>query len=387
MSPRKLSLYLHWPFCLSKCPYCDFNSHVRDHIDQDQWLQAYRQELRFQAQQLPNRKLTSIFFGGGTPSLMDAKLVEQILEEIAQLWQVPNDIEVTLEANPQTVEAAKFKDFRAAGINRVSMGIQSLNDKSLKFLGRLHDGQEALRAIGIAQKVFDRYSLDFIYALPGQLPQDWRQDLQEILPLIRDHISAYQLTIEPGTAFHTLYQRKSFQLPDEDTAAALYDLTGDVLSKVGFAPYEISNYAAPGSESQHNLNYWRYGDYLGIGPGAHGRVTQQGNKYAVKNYRAPETWLKQVQEKGHGMEQMDVLTSRERAEEMLMMGLRLQEGVDLTNFQQEVQRPLQDFVDMEALDRLVGEGLVTYTPTKLWASLRGRRCLNAVLGYLVKAVS
>ncbi len=380
---QDLSLYIHWPFCLSKCPYCDFNSHVRDQIDHQAWLDAYLKELQFYADTLPHQNIKSIFFGGGTPSLMDPRIVETILNKVAVLWKVPKQLEITLEANPQTVEIGKFKDFRTAGINRVSLGIQSLDDRELKFLGRLHDAGQAKKAIVVAQEVFERYSLDFIYALPGQTTKKWQTSLAEIVPLLRDHISAYQLTIEPGTAFHTLHQRGEWDLPDEETAAQLYEMTRDVLGQQGLHDYEISNYACSGGESQHNFTYWRYQDYLGIGPGAHGRLTQTGEKYATRNHKAPELWLEKVEQSGCGVKQTEVLSALERAKEMLMMGLRLEEGVQLERFRQEAKKPLDQVLDPESLSFLKKEGLIELNAQTLRATSNGRQRLNSLLAYLL----
>lgn len=380
---QDLSLYIHWPFCLSKCPYCDFNSHVRAHIDHQAWLDAYLKELRFYADSLPHQTIKSIFFGGGTPSLMDPKIVEAILNEVAVLWHVPNDLEITLEANPQTVEIGKFKDFQTAGINRVSLGIQSLDDAELKFLGRLHDAGQAKKAIAVAQKVFERYSLDFIYALPGQTTEKWQASLAEIVPLLRDHISAYQLTIEPGTAFHTLHQRGEWSLPDEETAAQLYEMTRDVLERQGLHAYEISNYARVGGESQHNLTYWRYQDYLGIGPGAHGRLTREGEKYATRNHKAPEIWLEKIDQSGCGVTHTEVLSHLERAKELLMMGLRLEEGVKLEKLQQECGQSIDQLCDSGVLASLKQEGLIEIDSHTLKATQQGRQRLNALLAYIL----
>ncbi|MEN8237090.1 MAG: radical SAM family heme chaperone HemW [Pseudomonadota bacterium] len=381
--PQALSLYIHWPFCLSKCPYCDFNSHVREHIDHQAWLAGYLKELRFYAGTLPHQTIKSIFFGGGTPSLMDPKIVEIILNEVTQLWSLPKDLEITLEANPQTVEIGKFKDFHAAGINRVSLGIQSLDDTELKFLGRLHDATQAMKAITVARQVFMRYSLDFIYALPGQSPKKWQASLAQIAPLLQGHISAYQLTIEPGTAFHTLHQRGEWTLPDEEISAQLYEMTRDVLGQHGFQAYEISNYARTGGKSQHNLTYWRYQDYLGIGPGAHGRLTKQGQKYATYNHKAPEVWLEKVGQSGFATKKTEVLSSTEKAKEMLMMGLRLEEGVQLERFRKETGHHLEQFCVPESLASLKQEGLIELDTQVLRATQQGRQRLNAVLPYML----
>ncbi|MBU0858346.1 MAG: radical SAM family heme chaperone HemW [Alphaproteobacteria bacterium] len=322
-------IYVHWPFCASKCPYCDFNSHVREKIDEDAWREAYLREMRHYAQLTPGRMVDSIFFGGGTPSLMSAQTTQAIIDEVVKCWHVKNDIEITLEANPTSVEAEKFKAFRQAGVNRVSLGIQALNDPDLKFLGRQHNAAEAVAAIKIAASTFDRFSFDLIYARPQHTVEAWQAELNEALNYAVGHLSLYQLTIEPGTPFHTQHARGDFTIPNEDEGAALYEVTQSVLSDRGMPAYEVSNHARPGEESRHNLVYWRYGDYVGIGPGAHGRLTLDGVKHATRAHRAPEIWLERVQGGGHGAHPHETVAHNERLTEALMMGLRLQEGVPL----------------------------------------------------------
>lgn len=369
-----LALYLHWPFCASKCPYCDFNSHVRNQIDIDAWRQAYRMELRRHRALLGMRQVNSIFFGGGTPSLMPPSLVEDILQEVTELWQVPSTVEITLEANPNSVEVDNFRALSSAGVNRVSLGIQSLRQDALKFLGRLHSVDEAIRAIDTAQQYFQRVSFDLIYARPNQALADWQAELSQALEVGTEHLSLYQLTIEPGTAFATRYARGDFALPNDDLSADLYDLTAELTAQQGLLGYEVSNYARLGCESRHNLAYWNYQDYAGIGPGAHGRLTINDIRYATKQYRAPETWLQQVT-KGNGSDELIQLSSQEQASEMLLMGLRLNQAFDTGRFPCSIDEVL----DKEGIERLVKANLITYDGTMLQVSPRGRLCLNEIL--------
>ena len=384
-SPREpgFALYVHWPFCLSKCPYCDFNSHVRERVDEARWQRAYLAEIERAAAETPGRTVTSIFFGGGTPSLMPPETAAAILARIRALWPVAPDAEITLEANPGVAEAARFRAFRAAGINRLSIGVQALDDAALHFLGRKHAADEALAAVERAAEIFPRFSFDLIYARPGQSVGAWRDELARALRHAGDHLSVYQLTIEPGTAFHTAHARGDFALPNEDTAADLYEATRELLGAAGFAAYEISNHARPGGESRHNLAYWRYGDYAGIGPGAHGRLTHGETKVATRQQRLPETWLGDVETKGGGEAERAPLDRAERGREMLLMGLRLAEGVDLARFAKEAGVPARDFVDARASARLADAGLIEWTPETLRATEAGRQRLNAVLAALI----
>ena len=322
-------VYVHWPFCLSKCPYCDFNSHVRHAaIDETRFARAFAREIETTAKRTGAREVTSIFLGGGTPSLMRPETVGAILEAIGRNWTVAADAEVTLEANPTSVEATRFAGYRAAGVNRVSLGVQALDDTSLKMLGRLHSAKEALEAVAIARRTFDRYSFDLIYARPGQTPADWVDELQLAIKEAAEHLSLYQLTIEEGTPFFGLHAAGKLPTPDEALARALYDVTQDVCDRHGLAAYEISNHARLGAECRHNLVYWRGREYAGIGPGAHGRLDLEGHRHATATERRPETWLMRVEASGHGLISDDVLTSEERADEFLLMGLRLAEGID-----------------------------------------------------------
>jgi len=322
-------VYIHWPFCLSKCPYCDFNSHVRHTpIDEERYVRAFTREIEANAARAPGREVTSIFLGGGTPSLMKPQTVGGILDAIGKYWRVARDVEVTLEAKPTSVEATRFHGYRAAGVNRVSLGVQALDDASLKTLGRLHTAREALDAVAIARAAFDRYSFDLIYARPDQTPQMWADELKLAISEAAEHLSLYQLTIEEGTPFFGLHAAGKLTTPDEATARALYDVTQEVCAQHGLPAYEISNHARPGAECQHNLVYWRGQEYAGIGPGAHGRLDIDGIRHALATERRPEAWLLRVEANGHGIVTDDLLNSEERADEFLLMGLRLAEGID-----------------------------------------------------------
>ena len=378
------AVYVHWPFCLAKCPYCDFNSHVRERIEQDRWRTALLAELDHYARQTRGRTVTSIFFGGGTPSLMDPKTVGAVIDRIGQRWALDPDIEITLEANPTSVEAHKFQGFRTAGINRVSLGIQALDDASLKFLGRQHSSEEALGAIDLAARHFDRYSFDLIYARPGQTVKSWEAELDRALGFAADHLSVYQLTIEQGTAFATLHARGDFILPDDELAGELYELTQAHLGAAGMPSYEISNHARPGQASRHNLTYWRYGDYVGVGPGAHGRLTIGGEKRATRQAKAPETWLARVEMDGHGTQETEIVDPAARGEELVMMGLRLAEGIPRRRFRDELGLEPEDLLDMTALGHLTEGGFVTLDDQRLVATDAGRQRLNAVLAALLR---
>ena len=322
-------VYVHWPFCLSKCPYCDFNSHVRHAaIDETRFLRAFEAEIASTAERAPGRTVTSIFLGGGTPSLMQPGTVGTILDTIGKRWSVARDVEVTLEANPTSVEAARFRGYRAAGVNRVSLGVQALDDASLKELGRLHTAQEALDAVAIARANFERYSLDLIYARPRQTPQEWQAELKRAIGEAAEHLSLYQLTIEPDTPFATLHKTGKLITPDDDASRTLYDLTQQICSDAGLPAYEVSNHARPGAECRHNLVYWRGHEYAGVGPGAHGRLDIDGRRHATMTEKRPESWLMRVETVGNGLVTDDVLLPEERADEFLLMGLRLAEGID-----------------------------------------------------------
>jgi putative oxygen-independent coproporphyrinogen III oxidase len=334
-------VYVHWPFCLSKCPYCDFNSHVRHAaIDEDRFARAFAREIETTAARVPGRQVSSIFLGGGTPSLMRPETVGAVLDAIAKHWRLDDGVEITLEANPTSVESARFAGYRAAGVNRVSLGVQALDDASLKQLGRLHSAREALDAVAIARKAFERYSFDLIYARPDQTPDMWAAELQLAINEAAEHLSLYQLTIEEGTPFFGLYAAGKLKMPNEATARALYDVTQEVCARHGLPAYEISNHARKGAECQHNLVYWRGEEYAGIGPGAHGRLDINGSRHATMAEKRPEAWLMRVEANGHGVITNDVLNSAERADEFLLMGLRLVEGIDPGRYAALAGRPL-----------------------------------------------
>jgi oxygen-independent coproporphyrinogen-3 oxidase len=369
-------LYIHWPFCQAKCPYCDFNSHVAAEIDQSRWLSCYLSEIKRFSEELPGRRLTSVYFGGGTPSLMAPETVAGILSAVRTAWPVANELEITLEANPTSVEAGRFRAFRDAGVNRISMGLQALNDVDLKRLGRLHSAAEGRKAYEIARETFERVSFDLIYARQYQTLAEWRGELTEALSFAADHLSLYQLTVEPGTAFgdrHAIGRLGG--LVEDDAAASMYDLTQDLCTAAGLPAYEVSNHAADVAQSRHNLIYWRGGDYAGIGPGAHGRITLSGQRHATETELMPLAWLSRVERTGSGETLRDALTPREQAEEYAMMALRLSEGLDRTRFTAINE---QDF-DPDVLNRLEDLGIVELSPGRLRTTLEGRRLLNAVL--------
>jgi putative oxygen-independent coproporphyrinogen III oxidase len=378
-----LALYVHWPFCLAKCPYCDFNSHVRERIDQSRFAAALRRELATEAERLGRRRLTSVFFGGGTPSLMDPSTVGALLDDAARYFEPADDLEITLEANPTSIEAGRLADYRAAGVNRVSIGIQSLDETALRTLGRQHSAGEAVAALALARRLFPRVSFDLIYARPGQDMASWRAELRAALAIAADHLSLYQLTIEPATPFEALHRQGKIVLPDEDTAAALYDATEEECGRAGLLAYEISNYARPGQQSRHNLAYWRYLDYAGIGPGAHGRITVGGSLLATRRHRAPEPWAERVERTGTGLTTDEPVAAEERAREALLMGLRLAEGIDLARFEARTERTLAQSVDADMLERCIAEGYLTLTPQRLVATREGRIRLDSLLAALV----
>jgi putative oxygen-independent coproporphyrinogen III oxidase len=355
---QAFGVYLHWPFCLSKCPYCDFNSHVRHAaIDEARYVRAFTAEIAAIAQRIPGRIVTTMFFGGGTPSLMQPSTVASILDAVAKHWSVAPDVEITLEANPTSVEAERFRGYRAAGVNRVSLGVQSLDDRVLKELGRMHSAQEALAAVAIARSVFERYSFDLIYARPGQAPDAWAAELKRAIAEAAEHLSLYQLTIEPETAFHALHSAGKLVMPDNEASRILYDLTIETCADAGLAAYEISNHARPGAECRHNLVYWRGAEYAGIGPGAHGRLNIGSGRVATATEKRPEAWLMRVESLGHGLVEDEPLTREERADEYLLMGLRLAEGIDPARYQELSGRPL----DPERVAILHSEGAVEMT--------------------------
>ncbi len=369
-------LYLHWPFCQSKCPYCDFNSHVAAKIDQNRWKAAYLAEIGRLAAETKDRVLQSVFFGGGTPSLMDPELVGAILDKIRTSWPQSNDWEVTLEANPGSVEAGRFKGYADAGVNRISMGLQALNDVDLRRLGRLHSVAEARTAFDIARKAFGRVSFDLIYARQDQSRSAWKSELREAISMAVDHLSLYQLTIEDGTAFGDRFAKGGLQgLPGDELSAEMYEVTQEICDAAGLPAYEVSNHAAAGMESRHNLIYWRGGDYVGIGPGAHGRLTLQGTRWATEAPRAPDEWLKKVEQALPGEEPRSAIPGQERALEYLMMGLRLSEGINPARYRDLCGTAL----DANKIKGLVDLGMVVSDNHTLVATPKGRLILNAVI--------
>jgi putative oxygen-independent coproporphyrinogen III oxidase len=378
-SQPPLALYIHWPFCVSKCPYCDFNSHVRENIDQHLWRDALLKDLAHEAALQPGRTLGSIFFGGGTPSLMPPATVAALIEAAHRHWPASGDIEITLEANPSSVEAARFADLAIAGVNRVSLGLQALHSEALHFLGRAHDVDEGLAALSVAQRHFGRVNFDLIYARPGQSEAEWEAELRRALALGTSHLSLYQLTIEPGTRFETLVREGKFQPVDPDQGALLFELTQMITSAAGLPAYEVSNHARQGEQSRHNLTYWRYGDYVGIGPGAHGR--RQG--LATVRHRKPENWMKAILRKGDGLESETLLSPSERAREALVMGLRLAEGIDPVAL--AARTGVDSLIDPAQLPMLQNEGLISQTGPRLTVTPKGMLLLDAILVSLVAA--
>lgn len=374
----KTGIYIHWPFCASKCPYCDFNSHINDSINHQDWRDAYTQEIQWYKNITGDRHISSIFFGGGTPSLMEPETVETVISTIQKTWHLSNDAEITLEANPTSIETEKFKAFRSAGINRVSIGVQSLNDDELKFLGRTHSAAEAVKAINIAASTFDRYSFDLIYARPQQTTKEWENELCQALEHANGHLSLYQLTIEQGTPFYGRHKRGEFTIPDQDHGGELYELTQTIMSEAGYPAYETSNHAVPGQESRHNLIYWNYDDYIGIGPGAHGRLTFNKQKHATRTHRAPDIWMKHVKEKQNGAHPFEPLNDEQQFEEALMMGLRLTDGINLSNY-----KNWQSYINTDRLKLLTDDNFLILKNDTLRTTVKGAQRLNAILGYLL----
>lgn len=376
----KTGLYIHWPFCLKKCPYCDFNSHVRERVDQDIWREALLQDMAAMRERYGRRQIDTVFFGGGTPSLMPVETAGALLEKADDLFGFANDVEITLEANPTSVEAGALAGFRSAGVNRVSMGVQSLNQKALQFLGRQHSVEEALAAVATASGLFDRYSFDLIYSLPDQTVAAWEEELGQALEFVRahdgEHLSLYQLTIEPGTAFQTAHRTGKLTMPEDDIAARLFESTQSLMAGAGFPAYEISNHAKPGSECRHNLIYWEGQDYFGIGPGAHARVTVDGTRHALRAERSPEKYIRHVQVEGHGLVEDTELTGEDLHLEKIMMGLRLTQGVpnSLLNTTESLDSRISDLIE---------EGYLVSEDERTRTTEAGRLRLNAVLGYLL----
>lgn len=377
---RSFGLYVHWPFCAAKCPYCDFNSHVRASVEEEAWVGAILREMNYVAAAQGEARpiLETVFFGGGTPSLMKGDSVGRILDEAHRLWPWANAVEVTLEANPASADAARFADYRAAGVNRVSLGIQALNDADLKFLGRLHNLAEAKTALALAQKNFERVSLDLIYARPEQTPKGWERELKDAIAIGTEHLSLYQLTIEPQTPFSLLQQKGTLVIPDEDLAAALFDATQEITSAAGIPAYEVSNHARPGAEARHNLVYWRYGSYAGVGPGAHGRLHLNGQYIATVTEKLPERWLRKVEAEGHGFNDWSKIEKQDAAREHLLMNLRLAEGLDLAAYEKRwgtTPSPAR-------IADLMGQGLIAREGTMLRATPQGMLLLNSLIAEL-----
>jgi oxygen-independent coproporphyrinogen-3 oxidase len=373
-------VYVHWPFCAAKCPYCDFNSHVRHQpVDEVRFAAAFAREIAYFGALTPRRRVQSIFLGGGTPSLMKPATVETILRSIADTWPLEDNAEITLEANPSSVEAGRFAGYRAAGVNRVSLGVQSFDDAELKRLGRLHNAEEAFRAIEIAQSTFDRSSFDLIYARPGQTPEQWRDELKAALGRAGEHLSLYQLTIEEGTPYEALHKAGKLIMPDETTARALWDVTQDVCTAAGLPAYEISNHARPGAQSRHNLLYWRSGEWAGIGPGAHSRINLADGRHAMSTERQPELWASRVEQTGHGVITDETLDAVEMADEYLLMGLRLNEGIDIARFEAMAGYSL----DPGRIIMLEANGFISRpAPGRLSVTLEGFPVLDAVVADL-----
>ena len=370
-------IYVHWPFCAAKCPYCDFNSHVRSRIDEDAWTDAILRELEHVASWQGGERpiVETVFCGGGTPSLMSGKAVGGVIEKIARLWRMANDVEITLESNPASADAERFRDYRAGGVNRVSLGVQALNDKDLKMLGRLHDVAEAKAALGMAMTTFDRVSLDLIYARPDQTAQQWRDELKEALAFGTDHLSLYQLTIEPATPFATLARTGALTPLDDDNAATLYEITQEMTEAAGRPAYEISNHAKPGEESRHNLVYWRYGQYAGVGPGAHGRLDIDGKRIATATEKLPERWQQAVSRRGHGIVEESEVAREDAAREHLLMNLRLAEGIDLAAYRAR----WNTVPDAQHVAELSEQGFLKTENGRLVATAQGRLVLNRLI--------
>lgn len=379
-----IGVYVHWPFCLSKCPYCDFNSHVADAVDHDRWRVALVRELTTLAARAGRRRVESVFFGGGTPSLMKPETVAAMLDAIRGSFRIANDLEVTLEANPTSVETGRLDGFRDAGVNRVSLGVQALDDDVLRFLGRTHTATEALAAVDSARERFGRVSFDLIYARPDQSPESWRRELAAALAYAAGHLSLYQLTIEPTTPFHSLHARGAFRLPDEDAAAALWEVTQEVLEAAGMPAYEVSNHARPGEECRHNTVYWSYRDYVGVGPGAHGRLTEHGRKVATRTHRAPSIWLQRVETAGHALVDDRPLDSDEMLVEATLTGLRMAVGLSRARWMALFGRGPEELFDIATIKLLVDGGFLVLDAEGLRATAAGRARLDAVTDRLLR---
>jgi len=385
---KPLSIYIHYPFCKSKCPYCDFNSHVRESVDYENFLKAYERELEFFASKLSTRKVNTIFFGGGTPSLMPIFLVEGILKKISELFEVDQDCEISLEANPTSSESSKFKALRDIGINRLSMGIQALNDEDLKFLGREHSAKEAMETIEIAAKIFDNFSFDLIYARPKQSLEAWKDELERAISIGTKHLSLYQLTIEKGTKFFSQFARKEFVMPDENLSAEFYEMTNQITSDAGFALYEISNYAKKNYECKHNMVYWQGGDYLGIGAGAHSRIYLDGEvkRSAITMLHEPMAWLKKAQEEGAAIQKIEKISAKELIEELTLMGLRLPAGIDDKIFQTHFKKNISEIFDLKKLQSLANQGLINITDESINIPESKRLITNSIIEKVCQSI-
>lgn len=377
------AVYVHWPFCRAKCPYCDFNSHVRKLVDHRRWRQALLDELNHFAQQTQGRRVTSLFFGGGTPSLMEPETTAAVIERTATLWSMAPDAEITLEANPTSIESERLIEFRAAGVNRLSLGVQSLDDHALKFLGRQHSAREALQALDTAANTFKRVSFDLMYALPGQRVCDWVKQLRRALTWERGHMSIYQLTIEPGTAFNTRHLRGDLSLPCAHDSAALYEATQEILSDAGLPAYEVSNHARLGQECRHNITTWRHGDYVGVGPGAHGRLISGGKLVETRQQRVPEVWLSLVEKQGHGTRERKPLTSEALRDEIFLMGLRLTDGVRRSDLQRRLGRDVEELIQPKRLDLLLDAEFIIVDEIGVRTTPAGRLRLDSVTAALL----
>lgn len=380
---NKLAIYIHWPFCKSKCPYCDFNSHVQESVNNQLWLDSYIKQIESFAPLIKNKNITSIFFGGGTPSLMPAVTVNKIIDKLFSLTTVENNIEITLEANPTSIESQKFIDFKAAGINRISIGIQSFNEMDLKFLGREHSKKEAITALKIASSIFNNYSFDLIYALPNQTIKIWEQELKEAIQYANHHLSLYQLTIEKGTPFYLQHKNKKFTLPNSDQAAELYLFTDDFMTNQSFEPYEISNYAHNGFESRHNLAYWRYNQYLGIGPGAHSRIMIDDKLCAVVMHHSPQKWLSHIKANLTPIQQKISLTKKDILLEYLIMGLRIKEGVELSKLEQLLQQPADQLLNIKNIHHLHDLNYIRFENNILVVTKQGKLLLNTIVERII----
>jgi oxygen-independent coproporphyrinogen-3 oxidase len=386
MKPN-LAIYVHWPFCKSKCPYCDFNSHVSDAVNHQQWRKSYITEINYFADYIKKHNISSIFFGGGTPTLMEPLTVESIINHLQLLTGFTQDIEITLEGNPTSVEAAKLEKFKHAGINRVSLGVQSLNAQDLQFLGREHSANEAMRAVDAAGDIFENYSFDLIYARPEQTLQGWENELTEALKIAGNHISLYQLTIEKGTRFFSDYSKGAFKIPDEDLAADFYLLTRQIMEAHGMPAYEISNHARSGFESRHNMSYWRYDDYLGIGPGAHGRITQKQQKHAIMMFSKPEAWLRAIAEQNNAMQVNQPLNADEVIDEIIMMGLRVREGVSCKRFSSITGHKIEERISTKSLNKLIENQLVSMNDESIKCTESGMLLVNYIASELLSNTS